>query len=327
MRILVTGGTGFAGTHLTRRLVQHGHEVVVLARRPGPSFEELSQLGARFQFGSVTDRDIVGKAVEGCEVVYHLATAFRDVTAGKKEYWQVNVEGTRHVLEAALRHGMRKLVHCSTCGVHGDVKRPPAAEDAPIAPADYYQYTKSQGEAVIRDFLGKGLKILTLRPTGIYGPGDEGRLLMLFRMVKRGRFLMFGNGRVYYHTVFIENLLDAFELAAASERGNGEVYLIADAHAFTLTDLVKAVARSLKVETRIHYLPFWPLWVAALVCEVVCKPFKVNPPLFRRRVDWFRQNRAFKIERAKRELGYHPKVGMEEGLARTAEWYCAHGYL
>ncbi len=327
MKILVTGGTGFAGSHLTRRLLQQGHEVVVLSKGPGLFFDELKQRGARLQLGSITDRDLVGKAVEGCEVVYHLAAAFRDATVPKQEYWQVNVEGTRHVLEAALRCGVRKVVHCSTCGVHGDVKRPPAAEDAPIAPADYYQYTKSQGEEVVQDFLGKDLKVLTLRPTAIYGPGDSGRLLMLFRMVKRGRFLMFGDGRVYYHTVFIENLLDAFELAAASERGNGEAYLIADAHPCTLTDLVKSVARSLNTEVTIHYLPFWPLWTAALGCEFVCKPFGVNPPLFRRRVDWFRQNRAFNIQRARRELGYQPKVGMEEGLTRTATWYRDHGYL
>ncbi len=327
MKILVTGGTGFTGSHLSRRLLQQGHQVVVLDTQPGLIFDELKALGAMILIGSVTDRTALDQAVKGCELVFHVAAAFRDVSLDKREYWAVNVEGTRRLLEAALRHGVRKVVNCSTCGVHGNVRGGPADEDAPIAPADYYQLTKFQGEEVVREFRGKGLQLVTLRPTAIYGPGDPGRFLMLFRMASRGRFLMFGTGNAHYHPVYIDNLIDAFELAAASEKGSGETYLIGDTQAFTITDLVRAVARSLGVDITIHYVPFWPLWVAALGCELACKPIGVNPPLFRRRVDWFRQNRAFKIDKAKREMGYQPKVGLEDGLARTADWYRAHGYL
>ena len=327
MRILVTGGTGFTGSHLTRRLLRQGHQVVALDIHPGLFLDELRTLGALVLIGSVTDRDAVDKAVKGCEVVYHVAAAFRDLSLHKKEYWMVNVDGTRQVLEASLRHGVRKVVNCSTCGVHGNVKNWPADESAPIAPADYYQDTKYQGEEVIQGFLEKGLRVITLRPAAIYGPGDPGRFLMLFRMVRRGSFLMFGNGSPHYHPLYIDNLLDAFELAAASDKGDGQAYLIGDDRSYTLTELVGAVARSLGVDLRIRHLPFWPLWVAAVGCEFACKPIGVNPPLFRRRVDWYRQNRAFKIDRARRELGYLPKVGLEEGLACTADWYRAHGYF
>lgn len=327
MKILVTGGTGFTGSHLTRRLLQQGHRVVVLDTQPGLFLEELKSLGALILMGSVAEPDALDKAVRGCELVYHVAAAFRDVSLPRRAYWAVNVEGTRRVLEAALRHGVRKVVNCSTCGVHGDVRHGPADENSPIAPADYYQFTKFQGEAVVREFLGKGLQLLTLRPTAIYGPGDPGRFLMLFRMVRRGRFFMFGTGRAHYHPVYIDNLIDAFELAGTSETGDGEAYLIGDARSHTLTDLVGAVAKSLGLELKIRYLPFRPLWLAALGCELACKPLGVNPPLFRRRVDWFRQNRAFNIDKARRELEYLPKVGLEEGLARTAVWYRERGYL
>ncbi len=327
MKILVTGGTGFTGSHLTRRLLKQGHQVTAFDTQPGLSGDELRSLGGSILIGSVTDREMVEKAVKGCDLVYHVAAAFRDVSLRKREYWEVNVEGTRHVLEASLRHGVRKVVNCSTCGVHGNVAEWPADETAPIAPADYYQYTKYQGEAVVRGFPEKGLRVLTLRPAAIYGPGDPGRFLMLFRMVRRGRFLMFGDGSPQYHPLYIENLLDAFELAAASDRGDGEAYLIADDRSYSLTELVRAVARSLGGNAKIHHLPFWPLWVAALACEFACKPFGVNPPLFRRRVDWYRQNRAFKIDKASRDLGYQPRVKLEEGLAQTAAWYRANGYL
>ena len=327
MKILVTGGTGFTGSHLTRRLLQKGHKVVALDNQPGLFCDELKRLGAEVVIGSVADRDLVFKVTEGCEVVHHLAAMFRKVNLPKKVYWDVNVEGTRYVLEAALKNGARKVVYCSTCGVHGDVKHEPADESAPIAPEDYYQYTKYEGERVIPEFLAKGLKVVTLRPTAIYGPGDPERFFMLFKMVSRGRFFMFGDGNVHYHPVYIENLVDAFELAAASERGNGEVYLIADEKYYTLNELVFAIAESLRIKLKMIHVRFWPLWTTALACEMAYKPFNIDPPLFRRRVDWFRQNRAFSIERAKKDFAYQPKVGLKEGLARTAQWYREQGYL
>ncbi|NEO42224.1 MAG: NAD(P)-dependent oxidoreductase [Moorea sp. SIOASIH] len=328
MRILVTGGTGFTGSHLTRRLIQKGHDLVVLDNKPGLFFDELKELGAEIHLGSVADRDIVDKVTQGCDVVHHLAAAFRQVNLPQSVYWNVNVEGTRYLLEAALKYGVQKFVYCSTCGVHGDVKQTPAGEDAPIAPADYYQYTKYEGEKIIPEFVEKGLKVVSLRPAAIYGPGDPERFSILFKRVNKGRFLMFGDGLSHYHPLYIDNLVDAFELAADSDKGNGEVYLIADENYHSLNDLVNAIAKALDIKLNLIHLPFWPLWTVAFATEMVYKPFPgVDPPLFRRRVDWFRQNRAFSIEKAKQDLGYQPKVDLPTGLVRTAEWYREKGII
>jgi nucleoside-diphosphate-sugar epimerase len=327
MKTLVTGGTGFTGSHLVRRLLHAGHTVVVLDNQPGHYVDDLRRLGADILIGSVTDRDLVWKAIQGCEVVHHLAAAFRKVNLAKKVYWNVNVEGTRYLIEAALQSAVKTFVYCSTCGVHGDIKRGPADERAPISPADYYQYTKYEGERVVSQYVGKGLKIVTLRPTAIYGPGDPERFFMLFKLISKGRFFMFGNGQAHYHPVYIDNLVDAFELAAALEKGDGEVYLIGDEHSYTLNELVSTIAKTLAVDLKIYHVPFRPLWVAALASEIAYKPFRVDPPLFRRRIDWFRQNRAFNIAKAQRELGYRPKVNLVQGLANTAVWYREHGYL
>ena len=327
MKILVTGGTGFTGSHLTRRLIQGGHSVVVLDNQPGMFCEELKQMGADVVIGSVADRELVIRITRGCEVVHHVAAMFRKVNLPKKVYWDVNVEGTRNVLEGALRAGARKVVYCSTCGVHGHVVHEPAGEDEPIAPEDYYQRTKYEGELVVPEFVKKGLKVVTVRPTAIYGPGDPERFFMLFKLINEGRFLMFGDGKAHYHPVYVENLVDGFELAAASPKGEGEVYLIADEKYYTLNELVLSIAQTLGVELKIRHLPFWPLWTAALACELAYLPFNADPPLFRRRVDWFRQNRAFSIERAVKDLGYKPKIGLMEGLARTAAWYREQRYL
>ncbi len=326
-KVLVTGGTGFTGSHLVKRLLSEGHEVIVLDNQKGYFCDELIGLGAHVVLGSVTDRQIVDQVTHGCDVVFHLAAAFRKVDLPNRVYWDVNVNGTRYLLEATDKHGVRKFVYCSTCGVHGDVAEPPAAESAPIAPEDYYQYTKYEGEKVAQEFAQQGVDVTVLRPTAIYGPGDPERWLMLFRRVAPGRFLMFGNGRATYHPLYIDNLIDAFMLTMEKETAAGQTYLIADEHYYTLNDLVAAVGDALDVKVSIVRLPFWPLWMVALLCETICTPIRVPPPLFRRRVDWFRQNRAFDISKAKRELDYHPKVHLQAGLLKTAKWYKEHSYL
>ena len=328
MRILVTGGTGFTGSHLARRLLQKGHQVLVLDNKSGLFDDELKKMGADIYLGSVTDQDLVDKTVQCCDVVYHLAAAFRSVNLPKKTYWAVNVEGTRYLLDAAMDYGVQKFVYCSTCGVHGHVKKTPSGEDAPIAPADYYQYTKHEGEKIVAEYVEKGLRAVTLRPSAIYGPGDPERFSILFKRIKDGRFLMFGRGDAHYHPLYIDNLLDAFELAGAPDKGNGEVYLIADEQYASLNELVIAIGKAMGIHVMIQHLPFWPLWAIALLTELAYKPFShINPPLFRRRVDWFRQNRAFDISKAKQELGYQPKVNLDVGLQKTAVWYREQGII
>jgi nucleoside-diphosphate-sugar epimerase len=326
MKVLVTGGTGFTGSHLVRRLLERGQRVSVVDNQKGLFDEELKSAGASIELGSITDQGLLDKMVQGCEVIYHLAAAFRQLNVPEQHYWDVNVEGTRQLLETARRFGVRKFVYCSTQGVHGHIANPPGSEDSPIAPEDYYQYTKYKGEEVVREYVDKGLDAVTIRPTAIYGPGDPARFLILFRLVNRGKFLMFGDGETFYHPVYIDNLVEAFELAAS--RGiRGKSYIVADEHYYSLNELVRKIASAMNVRVKIYHAPFWPLWSAAWACEKICKPLHVSPPLFRRRVDWFRQSRAFSIGNAARDLGYQPKVGIEEGLANTARWYRDHGYV
>jgi nucleoside-diphosphate-sugar epimerase len=327
VRVAVTGGTGFTGKALALRLAAEGHEVVALDCREGWRTEDLPAAGVRVVLGSVTDREPVAAALAGAEVVFHLAAAFRETDLPDRHYHDVNVEGTRRVAEEALRLGARKLVYCSTCGVHGTIAAPPAAEDAPIRPGDYYQRTKYEGELALAPFPARGLAVATLRPAAIYGPGDPGRFLLLFRRVARGTFPMFGDGRTLYHPLYIDSLVDAFLAAMAPGAGEGSAVLVADAGYLTIEELVRAVARASGVAVRIPHLPLWPLVVAGHACDRLLRPLGIRPPVFPRRVDWFRSDRAFRIDRARRELGWEPSVPLDEGLRRTVAWYRAEGLL
>lgn len=327
MKVLVTGATGFTGSALVRRLLDEGHQVVGLDTQKGLFFDELTRRGAQITLGSVTDRDTVERLMKGVDVVHHVAAAFRQLDVGRDVYDDVNIDGTRIVVDAAYRAGVRKLIYCSTCGVHGNVENPPATEDSPIAPADYYQRTKYEGERVVQEYTARGLPTLILRPAGIYGPGDPERFYMIFRRVARGWFPMFGDGKTLYHSVYIDNLVDAFMLAMESPRSDGRAYLIADEKHCTIEELVRQVADAMGVTVRFRHFPLTPLLVAGHVVEKACRPFGIAPPIFPRRVDWYRQDRAFDITRARKELGYEPRVPLPVGLRRAAEWYRANGML
>ncbi len=325
--MLVTGGTGFTGSALVKRLISKGNEVVVLDNQKGIMHDDLVELGAKISIGSIADKELVTKCVSGCDVVFHLAAAFRKVNLPKSVYYDTNVTAMRQLLEICKSENVRKVVYCSTQGVHGNVDNPPGDETTPIEPEDYYQVTKYQGEEVAAEFIKDGMDITTLRPTAIYGPGDPGRFLMLFKRVKSGMFPFFGNGQALYHPLYIENFVDAFELAAEQVNGEDHVYLIADEKFYHIKDIVIMIDKIMKQNAKIKYFPFWPLYAIATVVEILYKPLPWDPPIFRRRADWFRQNRAFKIDKAKNELGYNPKVGLEEGLTKTYEWYRDNGYL
>ena len=327
MKILVTGGTGFTGKALVRRLLGEGHQVVALDYKEGLKTQELREWGADVRIGSVVDKEIVENCMQGVEIVHHLAAAFREMNVPNTFYDEVNVGGTKNVLESAYKHKVKKFIYCSTCGVHGNIDNPPGGEDAPIQPADYYQRTKYEAEPIVNEYFKKGMKTVILRPAAIYGPGDPERFYMIFKKVAKGHFPMIGTGKTYYHPLYIDNLIDAFMLTMQGDKGIGEAYLIADEEYLEIKDIVLKVAKALNVVVKIKHYPMLPVIITGHIVEKICKPFKIAPPIFPRRVDWYRQNRAFKIDKAKRDLGYNPKIGIDEGLRRTAEWYKKEGYL
>jgi dihydroflavonol-4-reductase len=322
---LVTGATGFTGGHLARALVARGHQVRALVRDKANA-AELAEAGITVAIGDIRDRRAVDDAMSGVDVVYHIAAVYRQASISRETYYATNAAAVKEVVEAAARAAVRRVVHCSTVGVHGDIEHPPANEDAPLKPGDIYQVTKLEGERLARaagDRLGLGVTIA--RPTGIYGPGDR-RLLKLFRAVTR-RLPILGTGEIYYHLTYIDDLVEGFRLCAEQPTAAGRTYILAGGEVTTLNELITLIADVAGVRAPRLHLPVWPFWAAGALCEAVCVPFGIEPPIYRRRVDFYTKSRAFDITRARTEIGYAPQVGVREGVSRTLAWYRQHGWL
>lgn len=324
--ILVTGSTGFTGGHLTRRLARDGLKVRALVR-PQRNSDELKSLGVEIISGDLTDKKSLAEAVQGVHTVYHIAAAFREENVSKEHFWDVNVTGTQNLMDAALEAGVKRFVHCSTVGVQGEIANPPAPEEAPYKPGDYYQESKTDGEKLVLKYIAeKNLPAVIFRPVGIYGPGDT-RFLKLFRGVYKGNFPMLGSGKVLYHLTYIDDLVDGIILTGNVEGIEGEIFTLGGDGYFTLNDFVQTVAKSFgKPEPRLR-LPVWPVWMAGAMCELLCRPLRIDPPIYRRRVDFFIKDRAFDISKAKKMLGFAPKVDVETGIKKTADWYLAEGMV
>jgi dihydroflavonol-4-reductase len=328
MKVLVTGATGFTGGHLARHLRQTGNEVAALVRPSSVAkAQALAGGGIEIREGDLTDAAAVRRACADADVVYHIAATYREAGQSDTAYTRVNVDGTRNVLEGALAEKVRRVVHCSTGGVHGHIQHPPANENAPFAPGDVYQRTKLQAEQLASRFgRERNLDVVVVRPIGIYGPGDL-RFLKMFRGLARGRFPMLGSGKVFYHLTYIDDLVGGFELAGTVPAAAGRTYILAGPRYTTLKVLVDMVAAELKVSPPRIHLPVWPVWLAGALCEALCVPLRIEPPLYRRRVDFYSKSRAFDTSRARQELGYNPSIDLETGIRLTADWYRSQGLL
>jgi nucleoside-diphosphate-sugar epimerase len=325
MKVLVTGATGFVGSHLAHTLAAAGHSVRALVR-PSKRVRRLADGGIEIFEGELTKADDVRNAARGCQFIYHLAAAFRNVAHSDAHYWSVNVGGTLNVIAAARAEGCERLVHCSTGGVHGHIEQPPAAETYRFKPGDVYQRTKLEGELAAAAAAADGEPVSIVRPGAVYGEGDL-RFLPLFRAIQQNRFAMVGSGRTRLHMVHVDDLVRGLMLAATHPRARGETFLIAGAEAPTLNEIATTVAHTLGVRRRLLHVPVWPVYATAVLCEAVCTRLGIEPPLHRRRVGFFTHHREFDIAKARRLISYEPRVAVAEGIRRTAAWYAATGLL
>ncbi len=322
MRAFITGGSGFIGGHLVESLLGRGFDVRALIHRsPLPRAENLELVR-----GDICDSVLLSRALEGVDTIYHLASALGSSVIGRAEFRRVNVQGTKSLLEAARWSGVRRVVHVSSAGVFGAVRKGEvAAESSATAPISIYDRTKLEGEKLALGFAGEGMDVVVLRPGWAYGPRDR-RTFKLIRTVCSGRFVMVTRGTGRQTPVYIDDLVKGIHLAA--EKGEkGEVYHLAGGEIMTVRVMVKAIAQACAKRPSRLFIPLPAARLAAWLLEAVFSPLKKEAPFNRSKLAFFIHSKPLSIEKAGKELGFTPDVDFAGGITRTVTWYRNQGWL
>lgn len=313
---LVTGATGVIGPPLVARLVEAGYRVRVLARSavsPGllPAAAEVHQ-------GTITDRAAVRSAMAGADLVCHLAAQLHINNPGpelRDRYTEVNVEGTRLLVEEAHAAGARRFVYFSTINVYGPSQPGQILdEDSPFRPDSWYAETKAQGEQIA---LAAGNAVV-LRPAAVYGPGMKGNYLRLLGAIERGRFLMIGDGSSRRTLVYLDDMVAATFLAAEHPAATGRAYNVTDGAIHTLREIVAALALAAGKRPPRLRLPVGPVRLGIGLAESAARLLGRRAPIDRATLAKLLEDVAVRGTRIGDELGYRPTHDLITGWRSTA---------
>ena len=326
-KVLITGGTGFTGSVLTKKLVALGLDVRVIARASSDitSFEGLSIEWFR---GDNFDKEIVQKACKDVEYIFNVAAAYREAKLKEEDYHNVHVLGTKLLAEEALKQKeFKRFIHISTIGVHGDIKNPPADEESPFNPGDIYQNTKADAEKWLHSFASENnLEYTVIRPVAIYGPSDK-RLLKLFKMAKLGIYPILGYGKSLYHLIHVDDLTDIIIKAATFLKAKNEVFIAGNPESASIEGIGRIVASVYNKKLYIIKMPAWPFFLMGMLCELICRPLQIEPPIYRRRVAFYTKDRSFDTSKLMNVLEYKTRYSNKQGLEETVGWYQKHSWL
>jgi nucleoside-diphosphate-sugar epimerase len=319
-RALVTGAAGFIGAHCVRYLAARGWQVRALDVHAAPA--DFAQLGSAvdFKVQDLRAAAALDGAVQGMDVVFHLASVHLAVGAKYEEFESVNVKAVENLVRACARARVRRLVHVSSVGVYGHVERPPASEDAPLHPVNTYERTKRAGEDALRQVASElGLDFVIIRPSWVYGVGCP-RTEKLLSALRKGRFFYIGAARNLRHPIFIEDFLDGLVLAAsAGPEVAGKTFNIAGPSYMTVEEMVRTFATAIKVPAPRLRIPRWLGLTSGLAAEVVGQVLKIEPPISRRTLAFFENDNAFDISAARQSLKFEPQVDLLSGVRRVLQ--------
>ncbi|HDN81033.1 MAG TPA: NAD-dependent epimerase/dehydratase family protein [Chloroflexi bacterium] len=327
MKILVTGATGFIGSHLVERLLTEGYQVRGMTRSPEKA-RLLQAKGVEPVIADLRDYGAVREAVRGATLVFHLGAIMSDWGPWRL-FYEVNVGGTRNVLKAAYEEGVQRVVYTSSIAATGLEDYPGVKDESFPLTTTHHPYCRSKAEAekVARQYIERGLPLVIIRPVYVYGPRERNvGIYTVARLLKVGFRLLPGDGSNYHHRVYVKDLVDALMLAAVSENAIGKTYIIGGPLT-TAREFWGTLAKIMG--TSIIWVPKLVGWMLALPFEMTYRLLRIQtPPL----ISFFRigvlsNNNAWDFSRARQELGYEPRTGVEEGLQETVRWWKEHGWL
>lgn len=327
MKILISGATGFIGSHLVRVLANKGHQCRCLVRRTS-HISELKDLDhVEFVYGDITDKESLKKAIKDIRVIYHLAAQIGKWGIPEKTFFAVNVHGTRNLLEAAHEGDVKHFIFCSTPGVQGK-GHSQASETLPYKPPYVYEQTKCEGEQLVLEFhqKRKDLSVTVLRPDFVYGPGDL-RRLPLYRAIRNRKFYLIGNGKTLLHPTYIEDVVQGLCLPANDPVSFGEIYNIAGPRVITVREYVETIAQTLNVPLPRLSFPKSSAQILAAFLEVFSRITGREPILSQSKIGFLTCDHGSNISKAMNKLGYRPETDFATGIKRTVDWYYQHDLL
>jgi len=318
VKALVTGATGFLGSHLVRKLLERGDDVRCLVRKARPGITPEAEIVR----GDIRDPTSLAPAVKGRDAVFHCAALVGGYYA-RDNFFETNEHGTRNVLHAAVRSGVRRFVHVSTTGVLGCRDHDGTDESAPLENSgDPYRDSKVAAERVIRD--GPHVSASTIiRPGWVYGPGERNMLPQILERLRTGRMFVVAGGTKLVHPVFAGHVVDALLLAADRAEAAGQAYNVTDGLHITMKEFLKTFARAAGVEGNIRSVPYPLSLTAAAAGSLYEMAVKKSAPLNLHKLRLLSTDFHFSVEKARRELGYHPTTSLEAGLRTFVEDYVA----
>jgi nucleoside-diphosphate-sugar epimerase len=317
MKILVTGGTGFLGQHLTRTLLVAGHTVSMMGR-------DFSQVAPSLQkevlpvVCDLRDRDAIRQACRDMDAVYHVG-ALSAAWGKRADFFATNVEGTRAVVEGCREHGVKRLIYVSSPSVvftGADQQNVTEALPYPRRFVSIYSLTKKLGEDLV-NAAAPALETVIVRPKAIFGPGDRTLLPQLIAAARRRRLPQIGAGRNLVDLTYVENVAAALLLALHADAASGKTYNITNDEHIPLWNVIKQVLEELQLSTQLCQMPLSVALAAAAMMEARAALTGAEPLLTRYSAAILARTQTYDIAAARRDLGYAPAISVATGIERT----------
>ncbi|MCI0380159.1 MAG: NAD-dependent epimerase/dehydratase family protein [Gemmataceae bacterium] len=325
MRYLITGATGFVGGHVAEACVRRGKAVTVLARHSSDT-AHLQQLGVNILRGELSDPATVRHALQEVDVVIHCAAKVGD-WGPAEEYRKVNVDNLRVLLDACKGQALSRFIHVSSLGVYAPRHHYGTDESEPPPPRhrDSYSQSKAEAEQVALQFYKDfGVPVVILRPGFVYGPRDKTVMPTIIENLRKGLVRYPGaRGRRALNTIFVRNLIDAVFLAIERDQAVGQIYNLTDGENVSKRQFMEKIADLMGLARPRRTPPYWIAWLATWLCEKFAKlrGAKEAPTYNFTKLKFMGLNLDFSIEKARRELGYQPRVGFDDAITETIAWY------
>ena len=338
MKVLVTGASGFIGSHLVESLVSEGNDVISFVKNGG-EISNLENVITKIVYGDLRDMDSIVEAVKGVDQVYHLA-AIPNLQGSmtRANYYDINVEGTRKVLDACISENVKQIIYVSSLeAVGASSDGNPVNEETKPQPNNIYGESKLEAERIAKEYRNKyKINIVIVRLPMVYGPRNYLHLRRFFKMVNSGYYPLIGNGKVLIEFCYIKNAIQGLMLAAAVGKP-GHIYFISDERSYEFKEVIDIIAQQLNVKICYIRIPIFLANGVGLAIEILSKILKFYPFIFegtgrpaftRISVDWMTKSALFcDITKARDELGYTPACSLSDGIRENIEWYKKKGEL